>query len=70
MHIELAPSRREAVAGSGSRPAVGRSGREPRPGHGGGVERVQVVEFCGRRVQAREEAGTAASLLFEFTRFA
>ncbi len=43
MHVELAPRRREAVAGSGRRAgAVG--GGELGPGHIGGVEGVEVVE--------------------------
>jgi hypothetical protein len=56
MHVELASSRREAVEVSGrwSR-ATARSGKELRPVHGGGVERVQVVEFksnCRRQEKA------------------
>jgi hypothetical protein len=44
VHVEQAPRRREAMARSGRRTAgVGRGG-EPGPGHGGGVEGVQVVE--------------------------
>jgi hypothetical protein len=43
MHVELAPRRREAVFGSGSRTgAVG--GGELGPGHIGDVEGVKVVE--------------------------
>ena len=57
MHVELAARRREAVACSGRRPAVVRSGREQRPGHGGGVERVEVVENSENSSRWREGVG-------------
>jgi hypothetical protein len=44
MHVEPAPRRREAVAVSGRRAGGVVRGGEQGPGHGGGVERVQVVE--------------------------
>jgi hypothetical protein len=51
VHVELAPRRREAVAESGRRTGGVERGREQGPGHGGGVEGVQVVEkACGRGV--------------------
>jgi hypothetical protein len=51
VHVELAPSRREAVPKSSRRRlAAARGGREQSPGHAGGVERVQVGEStCTRR---------------------
>ena len=51
MHVEQAPRRREAVAGSGERWGAGRGGGEVGPGHGGGVVDVQVAEIgaCARR---------------------
>jgi hypothetical protein len=44
MRVELSPRRREAVPVSGGRPGPVRRGREQGPGHGGGVEGVEVVE--------------------------
>ena len=51
VHVEQAPRRREAVAGSGERWGAGRGGGEVGPGHGGGVVDVQVAEIgaCARR---------------------
>ena len=48
VHVELAPSRREAVAVSGGRRGAGRGGREVRPGHGDGVVDVQFAEQAWR----------------------
>ncbi len=53
MHVEPTPRRREAVVGSGGRASGVARGGEQGPGHGGGVEGVQVVEeervVCRRR---------------------
>ncbi len=54
MHVEQAPLRREAVAVSGRRTAGVVRGGEQGPGHGGGVERVQVAESrCRQRKTAQ-----------------
>ena len=48
MHVELAPRRREPVTISRRRGCARRCGGEVRPGHGGGVVDVQVLEeVCG-----------------------
>jgi hypothetical protein len=49
VNVELAPRRREAVTPSGRRGRAGRYGGQVRPGHGGGVVHVQVLEGtpCG-----------------------
>ncbi len=46
MHVELAPRRREAVHASHRRPGIGHDAHEQRPGRGGGVKKVQVVEIA------------------------
>jgi hypothetical protein len=46
VHVELAPRRREAVTLSGRRGRAGRCGGQVRPGHGGGVVDVQVMEVA------------------------
>jgi hypothetical protein len=48
VHVQQAPRRREAVGTSGRRTARVVCGGEQGPGHGGGVERVQVVEEACR----------------------
>ena len=49
VRVELPPRRREAVPASGGRTLGVVRGGEQGPGHGGGVEGVQVVEIaCGR----------------------
>ncbi len=61
MNVELAPCRREAVIGSGRRGCAGRWGGEVRPGHGGGVVDVQVLEACGESLMDQVSDVTAAS---------
>jgi hypothetical protein len=48
MHIQLPPRRREAVVASGRRTAGAVCSQQLGPLHGGGVERVQVVEITWR----------------------
>jgi hypothetical protein len=74
VHVQPPPSRREAVADSGRRTAGVVRGREQRPGHGGGVEGVEVVEkVCSRpdssgsvtnqgRLLVREAVGVSAAI--------
>ena len=50
MHVELVPSRREAVTSSWGRRSVERGGREVRPGHGDGVVDVQVAQEAWRGI--------------------
>jgi hypothetical protein len=47
--VELAPRRREAVSKSGRRGRAGRCVGQVRPGHGGGVVDVQVLEVVACR---------------------
>ncbi len=56
VHVELAPSRRETVSVSCGRSTSAANGSEVRPGHGGGVERVQVVKQASLHwVRSQEE---------------
>ncbi len=58
MHIQQAPRRREAVECSGRRTAGVVRGGEQGPGHGGGVERMQVVKIlCRQGDRGRGEGG-------------
>ena len=68
VHVELVPSRREAVAVSGGRRGAGRGGREVRPGHGDGVVDVQVRQegACARRCGTwGQECAIVRAVLFE-----
>ena len=53
VHVELAHSRREAIAPSGGRQGAGRGGREVRPVAGDGVVDVQVAEQAWRETGGR-----------------
>ena len=64
VHVEQAPRRREAVSVSGRRMAGVVRDREQRPGHGGGVERVQVAKkVCGAMGKGTQPTGECCQML-------
>jgi hypothetical protein len=59
--VELAPRRREAVTSSGGRGRAGRCSRQVRPGHGGGVVHVQVLDANPCRLRRMRKGRAAGS---------
>jgi hypothetical protein len=55
MHVQLAPSRREAVAVSGGRSMGAVRIRKHSPGHGSEIERVQVVKIACRSMAKADQ---------------
>jgi hypothetical protein len=67
VHVQQPPHRREAVPGSGLRPGAVVGDGQLRPGHGGGVEGVQVVEHACRLWVEPYFSPTNAALFLKIT---